>query len=353
MSKIRRKTETNFVVVSSCISGIGLHASKLLKVVTPDSKLFLVARSLEKAHGVKDSINRMSGPLSSCDNIIPMACDNTSLTSVRRFCSALRKKLFCIDAGDNNTVGIDVLCLNAAVLLGEDSTASFTEDDIEITFQTNHLAQFLMANLLCDLMNPGSRVVVTTSGLHTFCSFEDFQGCRKGDRAKTRFEMVNRQKFNHKQSYATSKLCNVAFCFALNRRLQMKNARAVCFTPGLIPSSGLFRHQKNWVETVMKKQAVGMDDTEEWGGCFLAWMALSDRAVMEDPENKQGAYWRAPLGISKRGGKIPQDLFLAPVSEDAIKRENQEFLWKISAELAGLHVQEGIPHPASNPRIDQ
>lgn len=335
-------------------SGIGLHASKLLEAVTPESKLFLVARNLEKAHEAKKRVNAYSGPLSLNDNIIPMACDNTSLNNVRDFCSALRKELFHIHSKDNNSGGIDVLCLNAAVLLGEDAETSFTEDDIEITFQTNHLAPFLMANLLFDLINPGGRVVVTSSGLHTHCSFEDFQGCRMGDRARRRFEMVNRQKFNFKQSYATSKLCNVAFCFALNRRLKKRNAKAVCFTPGLIPSSGLFRHQKkNWVKTVTKKQAVGMDDTEEWGGCVLAWMALSDRAIIEDPDHKDGAYWRAPLGISKRGGKIPQDLFLAPVNEDAMKQKNQELLWTISAELAGVQSQEEMPKSKENRRIDQ
>jgi NAD(P)-dependent dehydrogenase (short-subunit alcohol dehydrogenase family) len=322
----------------------------LLEAVTPDSKLFLVARNLEKAHEAKQRVHAYCGSRSLNDNIIPMACENTSLNSVRDFCSALRKELF-LHSKDNNGGGIDVLCLNAAVLLGEDAETSFTEDDIEITFQTNHLAPFLMANLLYDLINPGGRVVVTSSGLHTYCSFEDFKGCTMGDKARRRFEMVNRQKFNHKQSYATSKLCNVAFCFALNRRLKEKNAKAVCFTPGLIPSSGLFRHQKNWVKTVWKKDVVGMDDSEEWGGCVLAWMALSDRAIIEDPD-QDGIYWRAPLGISKRGGKVPEDLFLAPVNEDAIKPKNQELLWTISAELAGVLSNEEILKSKENRRID-
>lgn len=333
----RERQKPLSIVLTGCSSGIGLHASKLLKASTPESKLFLVARNLEKAIETKDKVDYSipGGDLSLDKNIIPMTCDHTSLQSVRNFCNSLRKELV-----NNNLAGIDVLCLNAAILLGEDAKAEMTEDNVEVTFQTNHLAPFLIANLLFDLINPGGRVVVTTSGLHAFCSFEDFNGVlidEKTGYAIKGFEMVNGQQFNHKQSYSASKLCNVAFGLALKRRLQRKNATAICFTPGLIPSSGLFRHQKNWVETVLKKQAVGMDDTVEWGGCMLAWMILSEKAIIEEPENKEGMYWRTTFGISKRDGSIPRDLFLAPVNDEANDPENQERLWKISIELAGIH----------------
>lgn len=328
-------------------SGIGLQASKLLKATTPDSKIFLVARNLKKAHEARETVLDYCGSRASNENVVPMACDNTSLSSVREFCTALRKHLHHMKArggnsssNNHNHGGIDVLCLNAAVLLGEDSKVEFTEDDIEVTFQTNHLAPFLMTCLLYDLINPGGRVVVTSSGLHSFCDFQEFRGCQLGGKVTKRFGMINGEEFNHKQSYATTKLCNVAFCFALNRRLRSKNGRAIAFTPGLIPSSGLFRHQKNWMATAMKKQAVGMDDTEEWGGCMLAWMVLSERVVMNDPKVENSTYWRAPLGISKRGGKIPEDLFQTPVNEAALDRRNQELLWRISADLVGVTYQE-------------
>jgi hypothetical protein len=101
--------------------------------------------------------------------------------------------------------------------------------------------------------------------------------------------------------------------------------------PGLIPSSGLFRHQKRWHETCLKKQGVGMVETEEWGGILLAWMAFSDKAGLDG-----GCYWRAPFGISRRGGKIPDDLFSASVNDEAIDISNQEILWEISATMTRL-----------------
>jgi NAD(P)-dependent dehydrogenase (short-subunit alcohol dehydrogenase family) len=221
------------------------------------------------------------------------------------------------------------------VLLGEDAEAQYTKDDIELTFQTNHLAPFLIANLTYDLINPGGRVVVSTSGLQAHSTFDDFGGMIDGEtgRIRKRFSMIDGGSLDHKKSYAATKLCNVAFCLELNRRLQKRNAVAICFTPGLIPSSGLFRHQKRWTETVVEKQAVGMDDTEEWGGTLLAWMALSEQAG-----KLGGAYWRAPFGISKRGGKIPDDLYVAPLNEEALDPMKQRRLWDISAELADIPI---------------
>jgi NAD(P)-dependent dehydrogenase (short-subunit alcohol dehydrogenase family) len=266
-------------------------------------------------------------------NLFPMVCDHSRFESVRSFCAHLRSTLDSLSAKEGRRVGIDVLCLNAAILLGEDSEAHFTSDNLELTMQTNHFSPFLIANLLFDLINPGARVVVTTSGLHAFESFGKFDGILdlNSGRIKTEFEMVDGSPFDYKKCYAASKLCNVAFCQGLNTRLRERGAIAVCFTPGLIPTSGLFRRQKLWHETVLKKVGVGMAETEEWGGVLLAWMAISDEVGLQG-----GAYWRAPFGISRRGGKIPDDLYVAEINEEATDIKTQETLWRISAELTGL-----------------
>jgi NAD(P)-dependent dehydrogenase (short-subunit alcohol dehydrogenase family) len=318
---------------SKIFSGIGLQACKLLHQVSPKSRLYMVARNYEKALQAVSDVNDVSqdGP-DETKRIFPVVCDHASLVSVRTFCEDLKEKLRCESEKAGHKVGIDVLCLNAAVFLGEDSAVKYTEDNMELTMQTNHFAPFLIANLLFDCMNPGSRVVVTTSGLHAVpgTTFGNFEGVfdRTTGEIKTSFEMMDGTPFDHKQCYSISKLCNVAFCLQLNRRLRKRGARAVCFTPGLIPTSGLFRHQKRWHEICLKKQGAGIVETEEWGGILLAWMAFSDRAA-----EVGGSYWRAPFGISNRGGKIPDDLFAAPVNEEAENLVNQQTLWDISYAL--------------------
>jgi NAD(P)-dependent dehydrogenase (short-subunit alcohol dehydrogenase family) len=296
----------------------------------------------EKAAHAKreiESAARLETPLAD-ENIITMVCDHSSFRSIRIFCSDLRKKLESLGPLDGNgdLNGIDAMCFNAAVLVGANAEAQFTEDGHEITFQTNHLAPFLIANLTCDLLNPGGRVVVTTSGLHAFSSFDNFEGMVDPETGsiRKRFAMINKGEFNYKKSYSASKLCNVSFCLELNRRLQKKNAIAICFTPGLMMTSDLFRYQTKWTDndTLVKKDVlVTMDETKDWGGCVLAWMALSDEAG-----KCGGVFWRAPHGISqkKEGGTCQEDLFLAPLSEEASDRHNQAKLWKYSALLTDI-----------------
>ena len=340
-------------------SGIGLQACKLLRLLTPNSRLFLVARTREKALEAAHAVDSVfaSGQEKSSENksvandlyaqqslkferdcngkktIFPMVCDHSSFDSVRTFCQEMKNELRLLSEIEGYQIGIDVLCLNAAVLLGADADVQYTEDNLELTIQTNHFSPFLIANSLFEYINVGARVVVTSSGLHAFESFGSFEGVFDPETGKIedKFEMINGNDYHYKKCYAVSKLCNVAFCLELNRRLKERNAKAICFSPGLIPTSGLFKHQKQWDDTVVKKLGIGMGESEEWGGLMLVWMAVSEKAYLEG-----GCYWKAPLGISKRGGKIPDDLFLESLSKEVTSCENRERLWRISSTLTGL-----------------
>jgi len=358
LSSSREESKPLTIVMTGCNSGIGLQACKLLRLVSPRSRLFLVARSREKA---SQAAHEITSVFVNCKNIpnnhhshfedincqkelqhqleyhatktiFPMVCDHSSFDSVRDFCEKMKNELRSLSENEGRPIGIDVLCLNAAVLVGEDSEVQFTEDNLELTIQTNHFSPFLIANSLIDFINDGARVVVTSSGLHAFESFGNFEGVidPKTGKVESGFQMMSGISFDYKKCYAVSKLCNVAFCLELDRRLRERNAKAICFSPGLIPTSGLFKHQKRWHDTVLKKLGMGMVETEEWGGVLLAWMAISDKA-----SHKGGCYWRAPFGISKRGGKIPDDLFLESLNDEVMNCKNRQTLWKISAILTG------------------
>jgi len=351
--------------------GIGIEACKLLRLTSPRSRLFLVARNRERALRAADEIaSLIAEPENTNDSnicysnefhrheekehddgfggykktIFPMVCDHSSFDSVRKFCEEMKNQLKALSEMEGRHIGIDVLCLNAAVLLAEDAKAQFTKDNLELTIQTNHFSPFLIANELFNFMNDGARVVVTSSGLHAFQSFGSFEGVINPETGKIQhgFEMITGCSFDYKKCYAISKLCNVSFCLELNQRLRKRNAKAICFSPGLIPSSGLFKHQTRWHDTVLKKLGMGVVDSQSWGGALLAWMAISDTAYREG-----GCYWRAPLGISRRGGKIPDDLYLESLNEEATNRKNRETLWEISSVLTG-----SAYHPISTPKED-
>lgn len=307
--------------------GIGLCAAKMLRLAQPRHRLLLVSRTLDKGEEARQQVNSVL-PLNQrvdATAVEILACDQASIASVREFASTLRR-LLLVDSPTMSR-GLDVLCLNAAVMAPSDATSEFTEDDVELTFQTNHLAPFLIANLVHDLMNPGGRVIFTTSGLHAFVSFNGFRGVHG---VRKRVEMIDGNSFHYKSAYSLSKLANTTCCLTLNRKLeQLRGKRDVvvnCFTPGLIPSTGLFRHSP---ESPFVSQ---IGSTLEHGGGALAWMATSDEAGRQG-----GLFYQTQPGTSHEPPSYGSQTFSpSPVPEDAVNISNQEILWAISARLVGI-----------------
>lgn len=115
---------------------------------------------------------------------------------------------------------IDVLVNNAgAVFRGRQLTA----DELEMTFATNHLAYFVVTNLLLENLKatPGARIVSTASDAHKVgrLDFDDLQGAKR---------------YNAYRAYGTSKLCNILFTRELARRLSDTGVTANCLHPGFV-----------------------------------------------------------------------------------------------------------------------
>ena len=113
---------------------------------------------------------------------------------------------------------LDVLINNAGVFRSERIT---TADGLEMTFAVNHLAYFLLTNLLLDVLKASapSRIVNVSSGDHRngTIDFDDLQG-EKG--------------YKGAKAYSQSKLANVLFTYELARRLEGTGVSANCLHPG-------------------------------------------------------------------------------------------------------------------------
>ena len=307
-------------------------------------RIVLVARSLKKAEKAKLAVDSV---LSARHDKKPakietFECDQSSLGSVRCFAEALREAMGRWDANsvDGGPSGLDVVCLNAAVLTSKGSNAQYTEDDMELTFQTNHLASFLLMNLIHDLVNPGGRIILTTSGLHEGPSFGGFQGIVDATSGEitSEFDMVDGSVFDYKEAYSLSKLCVTTFCVALNQRLKRlgKDVVANCFSPGLITSTGLFRHQSfasRVLYAAMMNNVAGMGSTIQWGGGALAWMVTADEA-----KGSGGNFWKTPPGSPHLEPLYGETFCTGPTPSEAAEQANQEILWRVSAELTGISV---------------
>ena len=98
-----------------------------------------------------------------------------------------------------------------------------TVDGLEMQFAVNHLAYFLLTNLLLDQLKAGapSRIINVSSGAHGGATL-DFDNLQ-GERA-----------YSGNRAYSQSKLANILFTYELARRLQGTGVTANCLHPGVI-----------------------------------------------------------------------------------------------------------------------
>lgn len=115
---------------------------------------------------------------------------------------------------------VHVLINNAGVI---PRTRETTVDGLEVQFAVNHLAYFLLTNLLLDPLGAGapSRVVNVSSGAHQggTLDFADLQSERRYDPVRV---------------YGRVKLANVLFTYELARRVRGDGITANCLHPGVI-----------------------------------------------------------------------------------------------------------------------
>jgi retinol dehydrogenase-14 len=118
---------------------------------------------------------------------------------------------------------IDVLVNNVG---GYWNTRHLTSDGLEWTFAVNHLASFLLTNLLLDRLRHSvdARVVTVASHAHVQgrIAFDDLQGERS---------------FAGARAYNQSKLANVLFSNELARRMQGTDIAANAVHPGVVSTS--------------------------------------------------------------------------------------------------------------------
>ena len=154
------------------------------------------------------------------DKIETAVADFASLAQVRALAETV------LSAHDR----LDVLVNNAGLIA---SRFRLSEEGYELTIAVNHLAPFLLTNLLLDRLRasaqsdkdagqrPAARVVTVASMAH--------RGARLD--LKT---WIGPQDWAPLTAYGRSKLCNILFTRALAKRLDGSGVTATCLHPGVI-----------------------------------------------------------------------------------------------------------------------
>ncbi|MGI8722345.1 MAG: SDR family NAD(P)-dependent oxidoreductase [Geodermatophilaceae bacterium] len=139
--------------------------------------------------------------------------DLTAQSEVRRLAAEVLQSLSRVHVLVNNVGGYW-------------NTRHVTAEGLERTFALNHLAPFLLTNLLLDRLqqSPPARVVTVSSNAHSLghIDFDDLQG---------------EQSYSGARAYNQSKLANVLFSYELARRLRGTSVTAIALHPGAVSTS--------------------------------------------------------------------------------------------------------------------
>jgi retinol dehydrogenase-12 len=221
----------------------------------------------------------------------PVQADFSSLADVRRVAGLLLER----------HQRIDVLVNNAGLVAGR---RRLTADGLELTMAVNHIAPFLLTNLLLERLKQSrpARVVTTSSDAHRggLLDMSDLNGERR---------------WSAWSAYGTSKLANILFTRALARRLEGTGVVANCLHPGVI-RTGLARGAPLPIRAGWRVASVFFGSPRK-GASTLVYLASSSEAA----------------GVS--GGYF-SDSRLANPSVQAQDDELGEELWEASARLVGL-----------------
>ena len=188
------------IIITGASDGIGAAAAR--RLTAAGEEVVVVGRSRAKTTAVADELGAAW-----------FLADFAQLDSVRELARDLRAAY----------PRIDVLANNAGGLMGD---REVTADGFEKTFQVNHLAPFLLTNLLLDILTANHATVLNTSSV-----------------AAQRFghldldDLGNARDYSPTKAYGDGKLANVLFTRELHHRFHGAGISTAAFHPGNVATS--------------------------------------------------------------------------------------------------------------------
>lgn len=191
-------------VVTGANSGIGKETVRIL--ARRGAYVVMICRNRERAIRAKEEIVSETGH----EKIEVMLADLAVQHHVREAASRIRDKF----------LKVDILINNAGIIPYK---KKITIDGIEKTMAVNHLAPFLLTNLLLEPLKKAedARVINVSSEVHRM-------GINNFDLANLQLE----QSYSPMKAYSLSKLCNIMFTYELSKRCANTSITAVSLHPG-------------------------------------------------------------------------------------------------------------------------
>jgi len=195
------------VLVTGGTGGIGKATAIGLSAL--GARVGITGRNQDRARAAAADISRASGNRM----VDAFGADLSAQPEVRRMAEAVLVAYPQLDVLVNNVGGFW-------------AHRRVTADGLEHTFAVNHLAPFLLTDLLLDrlMAATSARIVTVSSNAQAMgrIDFDDLQG---------------EQEYSGPRTYNQSKLANVMFTYELSRRLHGSGVTANALHPGMVGSS--------------------------------------------------------------------------------------------------------------------
>ena len=273
-------------IVTGATHGIGRATARAL--AASGATVLVHGRDLARARAVAEDISRDTGN----PEVRFVQADFAQLAQVRRLAQELQSLL----------PRLDVLINNAAVMAAARARSA---EGYDLTFAVNHLAPFLLTNLLLDKLRASApaRVIVVASEAHRRATL-DF-----GD-------LMNAGASGWWTAYERSKLANVLFARELARRLAGTGVTVNALHPGVVRSQ-LFRGSPALLRVLLWSVGRLFMLSPQQGARGSVYLATASEL-----DGESGGYYRGCRRVAPSA---------AAQSEACAAR-----LWQESARLTGL-----------------
>jgi NAD(P)-dependent dehydrogenase (short-subunit alcohol dehydrogenase family) len=275
------------VLITGGTSGIGKASAVAL--ASMGAEVVVIGRNEERGERAAEEIRRESGN----EKVSLMLADLSVQADVRRLAEEFQER----------HGRLDVLVNNAGLV---QSQRTETPDGIETQLAINHLAPFLLTNLLLDLLRASapSRIVTVSSDAHRWAKLD-------------LDDLQSRKRYRGMQVYGTTKLANILFTRELSERLEGTGVTANAMHPGGVNTN--FGNNQRGPMSLLFRAFKPFMRTPEQGADTLIYLASS-------PE------------VEGMTGKYLADRKVKVASDAAYDETLQKKLWEASEELTGLKV---------------
>ena len=279
-NEARTALQGKVTMVTGANAGMGKEIARALAKM--GATVVMVSRDLGRGEAARAEVQAQSGN----DAVELLLADLSSQQSIRHLVQEFTAR----------HTQLHVLVNNVGVTLPR---RSVTVDGLETVFATNHLAPFLLTNLLLPVLKASApaRVVTVSSAAHSMgkINFEDLQ---------------SEQRYREIRVYNQSKLASMLFSYELARRLAGTGVTANVLEPGFVKT--------NMAVPFPFSLFSAMRVSAEQGAQPAIYLASSP-----DVEGVSGKYF-SHKGVETNSSKVSYD--------ESIARR----LWQISAELTLL-----------------